>query len=1007
MDGLSASDLLTEAARVLGAGDYDASIPYLKQYLVRMDGIDDDRVAALMQEVRLKLGKIMIWQDNPGIAREYLAQYMEKLPLYKPREALKLLAVSQYEACFYDECVKTVKYALTQPEPRGVLKKETVVDYDSLSKDELGGFSARKIKRMEQEGDAVEEDLRQSISNAAPEAEPAYSIEELVLLHMTLAEASTALEDWQASLEPYRFVIENSTDDSRRGYAILQTVNSLIALKRAGEAKELVKALSRTDARYDVRVNMALMKIAAALADENELDSALILYRMVLPRRVLLAHKESGMNELRRKVGLFEIEVSIQTNEMGRTVVRFLNKVPGFSDLTGAPGVAALPEKPAALMQMEEMVGTLASMPPYETEVLYRTGSLYAQVGRPWEAVEALDEVARKDESGDIGQRAFAESLQVLVDPLEEYALVEQRGMAFLADHAEGLGPRMIAQVLCGSYQKQKLWKKIKALLPLIKGFVPSAEPDIRQYECELYYMQAIADLMLFNYEQAEGGFAEILADFPDSHQQENATYWHAMSLLFLQRYETAYAELEAYAQKYPQGDWLAEAAFHGGVCLYSLGKAEEAQARFSDVIATWPESAVYPDACSLRGDLLAAQGMLDAAQHDYEEAIATALNVKQDSYAVFQLAAMFDLEARYNEIIETVDAYLKRRGPDADVAKAAYWTGKTRLAQGNLPEAVRVYRETILSYGGDVQQEGVDLIISELSRVVELLDSAQRTELEEQLYEAVLAAENEVLRLRLEVLLAEMNGTALELGERLIGSQKDLSVAAPPVLALICRASFEKEDFSRADEILTLFKTRYEDSGFMRDAYRLRAFDLYSQGELNQALQMVQEAQGLYGTQPDAAWAQLLKGRIELDLSLYDQSAETFRSLLKISEWRGAPYAEATFRLGQVEEARGDLRKAFAWYQRTYFQYKGHADGYWAAEGYLASARCLQRLGLENDRHNTFRAMLFDKYVNQTPQADVARAALGAEELLEIRTMLVDGMQTNLTVILETGGAQ
>ena len=98
-----------------------------------------------------------------------------------------------------------------------------------------------------------------------------------------------------------------------------------------------------------------------------------------------------------------------------------------------------------------------------------------------------------------------------------------------------------------------------------------------------------------------------------------------------------------------------------------------------------------------------------------------------------------------------------------------------------------------------------------------------------------------------------------------------------------------------------------------------------------------------------------------------------------------------------------GFLRDAFGWYQRAYFQYRGLAGGYWAAEGYLASARCLKVLGMEVERLNTYRAMLFDKYVNTLPQADVARKELGAEVVQEINTMMAEGLHTNITVKIRT----
>jgi TolA-binding protein len=1005
---MSASGLLTEATKILSAENYGLAIPYLSEYLERMKDTEDDRVLALMQEVRLKLGKISAYLENPLGAVDYLKQYTEKLPVYKPREAYKLLAVNLYEVGRYEECITAASYALTRPLPKD-LPKKGAVNYEKLSKDEKGGFTDRQIKRYEKYAKELEADLSAGFSEKAPDLEPDYTVEELVLLNMTLAEASTTLEQWAATLVPYQFVIDNATDESRKGYAILQMVNSLIALERFKEAGAFVMKLSRTNARYDIRVNMALMKAATALSMAGELDSALMLYRMVLPREELVAYQEGKMNEMRRDAGLPDVEVKIVTNELGRVETLFGNKKSGFSlqsSSSQATEGAILPPKPMELIKLEELAMTLISLPPYENDVLYRTGALYAESGRPWEAVATLSILATRDPDGELGQRAFAESLQVLVNPLKEYERVETLATKFLESHTEGLGPRMVAHALTGCYQKQERWKDIKPLLPVIEGFVPLEDKIIRQYECELYYMQAIADLMLFNYSQALADFDRVLTDFPGSHQRENATHWHAMSQLFLKNYVDALAEFTVYRADYPDGTWMPEAIFHSGVCLFGLERNAEAQKQFTEVISNYPESSVYSDACSLRGDILASQGLLDEAQRDYEEAIASARNVKQDTYAVFQMVAMFELEKRYQKMIDAVQAYLDRRGEEGDVAKAAYWIGKTKLAQGLIDEAVETYRETIVKYGGTVLQDGVDLIIEELTQTAKRLKDEPRHQLEERLRADANAAENQTLKLRLQVLMAKMDGTELELGKKLIAEQSDLTQAPPPVLAVICNASFAAGDYSRAQEILTIFQNHFEDSDFMRAAYKLRGYDLFLAGDLDGAMKIIAEAQSLYGTQTDAAWAQLMKGRIELQQEEFDTARTTFRDLLNVREWRGEPYAEATYYLGEVEEKAGDRRKAFGWYQRTYFQYKGYAKGKWAAEGYLASARCLQKLGLENDRRNTYRAMLFDKYVNQLPQADEAKAVLGPDEVLKITTLLEQGVQTNLVVTLEAEGA-
>lgn len=1005
----SSGALISQATQSLSDQKYGDAVVYLKEYLLRMDAINDPRTSTMKQKVRLKLAKVLSYQENTEASIDYLTQYTEGAPVSRPREAFKLLAVNLFAVEEYEQCIAAATYALTEPQPTELVEEAKKESIDDMSKDDLGGMSKREAKRYEKmEAKAnPTADLSEGLTKK-DEAEPNYSIDELVLLNMTLAESCTKLEDYKTSVAPYKFVIENAQHEDRRGFATMQLVKALIALKEFEEVKTFIVQLCNTDARYDIRVNMALMSTGAALVSEGQLDSALMIYRMIMPRSEMVLFQERKMNEIRQKTGLPDIMVQVVTNVTGKAETIFGYRQSNLAAVFKAQeSQGQLPPKPLELTMLEESVGAIVGLPPYENDVLYRVGQLYAAASRPWEAVTALDMVANNDPEGERGERAFAESLSVLVSPLEEYALVEKLGRKYLADHTEGIGPRMVVLALTSSYQKRSMWADVKKLRPLIAGLFPSEDSSIRQYDCELAYMQAIADMMLLDYNAAQKGFANILVDYPVSHQQENATHWQTMCSVFLQQYSQALAGFESYPELFPRGHYLPTAAFHRGICLFALERYEEAEQQYTYVIKTFPDATVYSDACAMRADLLASKSKLDAAQADYEEAIRTARNEKQDAYAVFQMSAMFELEERYDEIIGAVNAYLERNSKKADVAKAAYWIGKTKMAQGLVDEAVEAYRSTIVKYGGDVQQQGVDMIISELVKVARRMDAEPLAQLKSSLQGSVAVAKSGTLKLRLRVLLADMDDTKLELGRQLIKEVQDLEQAPPPVLAVICDASFDAGDYSRSEEILKIFQTRFEESDFMRAAYKLRGFDLYGAENYEAALKIIKETQELYGTDEDAAWAQLMRGRIELKQARVDAARDTFRAILNVRDWRGETFAEANFSLGLVEENAGNLTEAFGWYQRTYIQYKGYANGYWAAEGYLASARVLGAMGRENDRRNTFRAMLFDKYVNALPQADSAKKALGAAEVLEINTYISEGGKTNISVTIDAEVAQ
>jgi TolA-binding protein len=983
---LSSSGLLAEAGQSLSVDNYAGAIPYLNEYLNRMEGVDDDRVIALMQSVRLKLGQIGAYLEDSSMAVSYLKEYTEQLPCLQPREAWKLLALNLFELSEFPECVKAAQYALTEPEPKELPGSSGPVDVDALSQDERGGLTARQLKRIEREEKKKKKTLRaEQAIESAPDREPAYSVEELVMLNMTLAEANMKMNLWAECIEPYQYVVANETDEERRGYAILQLITAYIGLERYEEAKGSILELYQTNARYNIRVNMALMSAAAALFNAEEYDSALLLYRMVLPRDELIVYQVEKMNGLRREAGLPDVEMVISTNDVGRVETVFGDKQAEFDVVEEGGFAQGLPPKPEELLRLEDSVSILISLPPYENDVIFRCGLIFVQSGRPWEAVEALNYVYEQDPDAEIGQRAFAEMMFVLVNPLEEFAQVEVRGREFLATYDEGLAPRQVAYAMTMAYQKQVLWTEVKSLLPIIERFADSSNSTVLRYECELYFMQAIADMVLLNYFEARVGFERVLIDYPDSHQQENARYWHAMAQQFLKNFQDSYDEFVAYEEAYPTGEWLPSVVFNMGVSQFGLENYEEAKDILTRAISKFPNDVVYSDALALRGDLYAADGLLDEAEADYRNAIASAQTVRQDSYAVFQLVSMFDLEDRYEDTVELLYTYLTRCGDEADVAKATYWIGKTKINQGLISEAIEVYKNTILDYGHDIAQEGVDLIITETIKVSRRLSEMERDVLLNELEITRYDTDDITLELRLRVLIAQMRDEADELGQKLIWELDDLTLAPPPVLAVICDASLANKDFSRSDEILELFTSRYETSDFMRSALKLSAYGLYEKGELDGALAMAGEAQALYGTEADLVWSQLLKGMIRIEQQEWEAAEQAFRAVLTVREWRGAPYAESMFQLGKIAELSGKLSTAFGWYQRTYFQFRAHAKGYWAAEAYLASAEVLDALGLENDKRNTYRAMLFDRFVNSLPQAEVARTYLGDEEVVEI----------------------
>ncbi|MDF7824742.1 tetratricopeptide repeat protein [Pontiellaceae bacterium B12227] len=968
----TAGEMLKAAMQAMEAKRYDDAIDSMYMYLGEVEESKAPRVVAIAQDIRFKLASILLQEERYDEAAAVLQDYVD-LPLAnKPRQAMKMLATCYFDTEAYEECASTVTNALYYNENPVLLSE-----------------------RVSKKGDDEDEDY----SKEKVEPEEEFTQEELTTLHMTLAESYFNIEMWEECIEPFSYVIATTPNEQRKGYAIMQVINALIEIPAFDRIMGYVPELIRTSARYDIRVNLALMNAAAALYEAGEYDSALPLYRMILPRDELITYQEARMREMRIAFGLAPDEGAQLTED---EMLLF----GGDEPVAGAEAEESAiieEDKPKELAELEQLIAALKELPPYELDIQYRMADLYKTVERYWEALKFFDKVYQADPTTEVGERCIYELVDMLLESLNELKEAEVRTFDHISKFKEGMTPRQLAYMLTGHYQKNQMMPTIKTLKPYIDEFVRTNDTTVVKYDTELYFMQAVADLVMQKYEDSEKSFKYVLDEFPDSHQEANCTYWYAMSQLFLQKYAEAFPNFERYIKKFPQDQYVDECYFQGGICLFGQEKYKEAQERFSFVIETYPDSSVYPEACSMRGDIYGSEGLLDEAIADYERAFNSSKKSAQATYSTFQMAEVYEAEEKYDDIIRVVERYENVWKEEADIAKALFWIGKTKIQQKLYDEAVKTYVDAIIEYGGDLRQDGVDQMISELVKISSIyLGVEQQDQLIADLEAARDVAENETLQLRIRVLLAKLQDTEFELGQELIAKLETLDNASPPVLATICDASFELEDYSRAEELLRIFINKFEDSDFMRAAYKLRGFGQYAEKDYEGALATINDAQALYGTEYDVAWAQLLKAQVMLDQGNIDGAREANMSILTVPSWRGVPVAQATYQLGVVEEAAGNLEKAFAFYQRTYFQYKGHARGYWAAESYLASAKILKKLDRENDVRNTYRALLFDPYVNTLPQASVASNYLGSAEVAEIAAYLDTGGSSNITISVE-----
>jgi tetratricopeptide (TPR) repeat protein len=797
-----------------------------------------------------------------------------------------------------------------------------------------------------------------------------------------LLQAHFNLGRYTEALELLPEVIERAEDpDNIRSYRIMK----LRCLFETGETAQMIQALPQTfrgAARDDVTLNLTLLRMGDDLFERQEYRKALALYRLVLPKQQLLVRQQQRLEETENsRNGEWSIE------------------------------------------ELREALETLRQVPEYDIHIAYRAAQIYSEQKRFWEAVVLFERLYDEHPQREEGQAAYLQKVLLLFEiGADEEAVAES--IEYLEKNRSGLYPRMICSRLAQHYLRIEKFREALALGPRYADrWSRAADADEKAQETDLRYLFSFVRFQLGEYEEAAQAFDRVIQTDPDSQAAIDSNYWKAMCRLLQQNYEQAYREFIAYREKWPRASFAPAALFRAGVCRFGLEDYDQAKTIFESFIRDYPDDALMPEALTMHGDLLGADGAIDEALAAYTRAFQiVAKNYKAANdpilraqiplpatYATFQAARTLEADAeahmdqkeeelaeeKYRQLIAWVERYIQAFGDDADWAQGVFWIGKAQIELGETEKAATAYLDTVIRRGDDPAQEGVAAILFDMANIIRRwLDEPQREKILQDIQRARSRATAPALKIRLDVLLAELDKTHEQLGRELLAREKNLEAVPPSGLALMCAALLEKQEDSRSAEFFNLFAERYEDSPFRVTAFELHAKDLYRQGKTDAAFDLAEEALGLYGATADTGWAQLMKGKVEMARGEVEQAAETFNMIFNVSAWRGPITAEAMFRMAEARQAQGDLEKAFAFFQRTYLLYKAYDDGRWAAEAYLRSAECLRKMGRVTAARNTYRAMLLDKYVRDLPQAQTAKEILGPEETAELLSGNTNSLQ-------------
>lgn len=898
------SDVVASADRMLQRADYRGAIPALEEVIRRTKDLTDPQGMDTCQTCRFQLARAMFQVADVPAGMEILEEYLENEPLKKERMALRMMAQGFFDTQEWPKIEEIANRLLALPD----LEKEDVYNANLL-----------------------------------------------------LGQAQFRQEKWVECVKPLGYAAENAKEERVKALCQIMAVRALVEAENWRELFGWIPRIYRTDSKYDITLNLTLMKAGKARFEDDDFLNALLLYRMVLPREELVDFASNRIRTLNKKLEA-DIKIGIKESE--------------------------IKERKTEITDIQESMKALNELPPYEDEVTFRIGQIYAEVKRYWEGYVLFDKLYRQDRASEIGEASMLQSVLILYD-VQEVARAEERILRYLEERPDGQYARTLLSMMVRDNLVKQNFSRVIELRKYVEAMPPSQDPDELSLQSDLHYMLAFGYFQDKDYKTAGGQFSVIIKDHPNSSHFNDARYYRGMTHMLQADYANALADFKTYQEKNEHGEHFAASMFREAVCLFGLERIEESEAAFTRFIKAFPDDLLVSEAHSMRGDIEAAKEAtnedphtLDRALADYRKAIDKASTSLQASYPAFQAAKVYKLEFKWQEIIDLMNYYMDRWEEQADVAEAVFWIGQSQIELGQVSEAVTAYLSAIERFGNDPTQQGIDKIILELVKIADYHLSEEDREglaVKLKLKLTTIDARMEILRLRLRVAQAMLQGddVAAALGAELLDSDLDLKLASPASLSLMCDAAVDTGNVEQMKRLYEYFVENYEESDMLWHAYRAHTYRLLAEENYWGVLASIDEAQGMFGAEAFMGWAQIIKADTEFKMDKYEEAEASYNMCLGVAEWRGPIFAEAMYGMGQCRLARGDLETAHSFFQRTYLLFKGYADGDWAAKGYLAAADTLLKLGREEDAINTLKAMLEDEYTNTNPLADQVRQQL------------------------------
>jgi len=832
-----------------------------------------------------------------------------------------------------------------------------------------------------------------------------------------LTQTYRELERWDDAI-PYLWEItEGAAEPELRLYAVNALLDGFLNAGKLASLKRILP-LIRQDAlyRYDLGINLRLIRAGDTFESEDRFFEASLVYSMVLPLRDILERIENR---------LIAVEEQL-----------FQGRFFGTQEEDLREERAALRARRRELVEAND----------YTAGLKWRQARVLRRMGRRFESFFAFDRLVDQYPAHErIEQFHYAAFAQALACDYAGEAI--ELGEAYLDNSAYVAYEKPIAGRLARVYRAQG---RIEPLASLADRFVHRFPDD--PVAAQVTHALGRGWFEKGRVARVLETFPRWKSDYPDGAFVPSALYWTGMARLFEGEPAAALEDFERLLDAYPGSVYKVEAEFRRGVSKFAMGENGAARQIFTAWVEAHPKHALRPEAELFLGDLDAMAAKVEPALGHYRavEELGGAPGIVERAY--FEAARLLQKNGRYEEHDAWMERFLERYGERPAAAEAVFRLAESAKERGRISLIFERYRLGLDRFGNRKEATGVDDILEAWwsdyhavreraratnafmkrlledaafrvtmirDRVAQIRHFRERDALDDRLAE--LLNDNRELRKRLrertpeaappegpspEPLawedFPEFQGLARSLREDMAAlpdrppaevfrreradarsnGRLTLALRLTRVLHQRGEADAEADDFgpeaieaaspavrvwiakiireARPDQARELLRGAAEEapeSEAAAEALFVWAGLEAAVGEIGRARDLYRRLAENYPERPKAREAVLAEGDMLRRNGRPAEAREAYQRVLERREWRGEAWAEATFKIGLCFRDEGALGQAQGFFERAYLAYGGIAP--WGPRAYLESGKVLEKRGEIESARRTYERFL------------------------------------------------